>query len=77
MGRDPRAIQTRVDIVKEDGEVDEDTGNEERKQDNLLTLTDEDYRFLLDDDVDFSSQPSTTRQGQNDSMMSDVHPNLL
>ena len=50
---------------------------EDRNQNNLLTLTDEDFNYILDGDVGFPSHASTTRQGQNDSLMLDVHPDNL
>ena len=89
-GTDPRATQnsvdilvkatttwTRRDVVNHDSEMDDNTGNEGRNQNNLLTLTNEDFNCMLDGDVGFLSQASTTRQGQNDSMMLDVHPDDL
>ena len=61
----------------EDNELHDNTGNEDGNQNNLLTFTDEDFNYMLDGGVGLSSQASNTRQGQNDSMMSDVHPDDL
>ena len=74
-GRDSSVTQTRASVAKEEGEIDEDIDSEEKVQEDLLVFTDDDYKLILGDGEDTYLQPSTAHQ--NDSIMSDVHPNDL
>ena len=57
--------------------MDDVARSEDRNQTNLQTLTDEEFKYILDGDVDYPSRTSTLCQEDNNSGLSDVHPDDL